>query len=318
MLCGNCGQPLHPGALVCANCGRLVYSTALQALSEQAQSMEVSNPPMAAAIWQRCLGLLPPESPQFAMVQQRISALLGGVRPMNYSARPPAQSDPLGLAVAKTVGSMLISMLVYGLVFQDVSIAVGFVLLMLVHEMGHVIANRHYGIAASPPIFIPFMGAVINLRSSPRNALEESVIGIGGPVLGTVGALVCYALALAIPEHRGLLTEVAWLGFMLNLFNMLPVPPLDGGRVVAAVSPWLWLVGLAVLAVMVVSSFSYILILVLFFAAPRIWRTLQQGGRNSPYYQIGPRAHLTMGVAYVGLTLLLALMYYLTYQPGFL
>ena len=91
------------------------------------------------------------------------------------------------------------------------------------------------------------MGAVINLRSQPKDAAQEAVIGIGGPVLGTVVALACYGLAYVMPQYSEVLLQVAFWGFILNLFNMLPVPPLDGGRVTAAISPWIWAPGLLAL-----------------------------------------------------------------------
>src|SRR5205085_372286 len=103
------------------------------------------------------------------------------------------------------------------------------VVLILVHELGHVAAMRHYGLSASPPIFIPFMGALINLRQPPQDAKVEAVVGIGGPIAGTVGALACYALYLGLPDGsaRMLTHQLAFVGFALNLFNLLPVPPLD-------------------------------------------------------------------------------------------
>jgi Zn-dependent protease len=193
--------------------------------------------------------------------------------------------------------------------------ATGFVLLMLVHELGHSIAMRYFRLSASPPIFIPFLGAVINLRQMPRNALEEAIVGIGGPVTGTLAAGVTYLIYLKTGSP--LFLGLAEFGFLLNLFNMLPVPPLDGGRVTAAVSPWVWIIGLILVVLYMAyewlrGQFNFILILLLFMAWPRVQRVLtSRDARRTPYYDIGLPAKWAMGMAYVGLSGLLAVMYFL-------
>jgi len=222
-----------------------------------------------------------------------------------------AQSDPLPVALMKTTGSMIFSAIVYYFaLFHNVTIAVGFVVLMLIHEMGHVFAMRYYRLSASPPIFIPFMGALINMRESPRNALVESIVGMGGPFLGTIGALACYGVAIHShnPLFREELLVVAQLGFMLNLFNLLPVPPLDGGRITAAISPWFWIPGLIGLGVMIYQELRagggfglVILCLVFFYAFPRIRATLKAKGRDIPYYRISRAASWGMALLYFGL-----------------
>jgi Zn-dependent protease len=220
---------------------------------------------------------------------------------------------------------MVVSILVYyylaftNLQFGGWAISIGFVVLMLIHEMGHVLAMRYYGLSASPPIFIPFIGALINLREPPPNALVESVVGIGGPLLGSIGALATYAVALTFPassQWHAVLLVVAQLAFFLNLFNLLPVPPLDGGRVTAAISPWLWIAGLVGLGVMMVSEVIkagpaalVIPILILVYAVPRIRATLMARGSNDPYYHVSRQASRTMGVLYISLGALLAFMF---------
>jgi Zn-dependent protease len=218
--------------------------------------------------------------------------------------------------VLKTGGSMLISIICYTWLFAGdeglgfgLKFATGFVLLILVHELGHSLAMRYYGLSASPPIFIPFLGALINLRQPPRNALEESVVGIAGPVLGTIGAVACYLLYLYTGEL--LLLPLAYFGFLLNLFNMLPVPPLDGGRATAAVSPWIWIPGLLGAVAWLIKGWiergspSFILILLLLYAWPRVRQVLASRGKLSPYYNISTSSKWMMGAAYVGLAALL-------------
>ena len=137
-------------------------------------------------------------------------------------------------------------------------------------------------------------------------------MGIAGPVAGTIGALVCYGLYL----KTGLkfLGIAAYAGFLMNLFNLLPIPPLDGGRVTAAVSPWIWMLGLVGLAAKFLYDWQmgihdYILILVLFYAAPRIKATLQGRERFSAYYKISRAASWSIGTVYVVLGLMLVFLF---------
>ena len=137
---------------------------------------------------------------------------------------------------------MLVSVAAYSLIWGW-KFAVGFVLLIFVHEMGHVLQLRREGIKASAPMFIPFFGAVIWAKSLGENALAEARVGLAGPVLGGLGSAALIPVADA--TGNDLFTALAFTGFFLNLFNMLPVVPLDGGRAMAALSPAMWFVGFA-------------------------------------------------------------------------
>src|SRR5438046_10394723 len=108
--------------------------------------------------------------------------------------------------------------------------AVGFVLLLLLHECGHLLVAMKFGLAVSAPMFIPFMGAFIALKDAPRNAWMEACVGIGGPILGSLAATACHALGLTL--NYPLLIALAWTAYFLNLFNLTPVGILDGGRIV--------------------------------------------------------------------------------------
>src|SRR5690348_17231941 len=130
-----------------------------------------------------------------------------------------------------TAGTMLVSVAAYSLIWGW-HFAAGFVLLLLVHEMGHVIQLRREGVKASAPMFIPFMGAVIWARSFGGNALAEARVGLAGPVLGSLGAGALAVASYALDSN--LLRALAFTGLFLNLFNLLPVVPLDGGRAMAA------------------------------------------------------------------------------------
>jgi Zn-dependent protease len=125
---------------------------------------------------------------------------------------------------------------IYGLKF-----AAGFVILILLHELGHGAAMKMVGVDAGWPIFIPFFGASISLKSMPRSAHDHAVIAYGGPLAGAAASLVCAAIALVTQEQYWL--ALAHAGFFLNLFNMIPVQPLDGGRIASGFSRQSWIVG---------------------------------------------------------------------------
>lgn len=149
------------------------------------------------------------------------------------------------LKVLLTVSTMALSALAYSSRLGW-PVAAGFVLLLLVHELGHVIALRARGIRASAPVFIPFLGAVV---FTPRftDRQTEAVVGIGGPLLGTLGALATFGLWAALPSHPGALLAVSYLAIYLNLFNLIPISPLDGGRITQAMGGWTWVLGVGAL-----------------------------------------------------------------------
>lgn len=137
--------------------------------------------------------------------------------------------------------SMLATIWAYALLFPF-GFAVGLVVMLLIHELGHVIAARQKELPVSAPLFIPFMGALITMKQHPRDATTEAYVAIGGPVLGTIGALAAFFMGIVWDNE--LLIVIANVGFFLNLINLLPIHPLDGGRIATAVTRWLWLVGL--------------------------------------------------------------------------
>jgi Zn-dependent protease len=213
----------------------------------------------------------------------------------------------------KTGGTMIVSVWFYAMAW-GLWFAVGFVLLLFVHECGHLIAARRFGLKVGAPMFIPFFGAVILLKEQPQNAWVESVVGIGGPLLGSAGALLCEILYLATDNmmFRGL----AHTGFLLNLFNLMPVGFLDGGRIVTALSPWLWLVGFAVLVVLTITRFNFILLLILITSLPRLFSLFRsKSDEERRYYEVTPEQRLEMGLLYFGLIVALVLGMHLTFIP---
>jgi Zn-dependent protease len=143
--------------------------------------------------------------------------------------------------VGGAVISMFITIWAYAYI-APLPFAIGIVLMILIHELGHVVAAKMKGLPVSAPVFIPFLGALITMKKNPTDAATEAFIGIGGPILGTVGATA--AFALGVYANSPVIVSVAYAAFYLNLINLLPIHPLDGGRISTAVTRWLWVVGL--------------------------------------------------------------------------
>jgi Zn-dependent protease len=210
------------------------------------------------------------------------------------------------LKILTTSGSMLVSIAAYSLIWGW-KFALGFVVLLLVHEMGHVIQLRREGIEASAPVFIPFLGAAVWSKSLGDNALAEARVGLAGPVLGSLGAALCIPIAEATGSDFWM--ALAFTGFFLNLFNLLPVVPLDGGRAMAAMAPWMWFAGLLAMLVLAFTYPNPIILLIALLAAFetwRRWRSLRSGGEGvRAYYRVPPRSRALVALVYLGLIALL-------------
>jgi Zn-dependent protease len=192
---------------------------------------------------------------------------------------------------------------------------VGFVLLIFVHEMGHFLAARQRGLDVGWPTFIPFVGAWIELKDQPHDVETEAWIGLAGPLLGSVGALACY-YAWKVTDAP-LMLALAYAGFFINLFNLIPVSPFDGGRITAIISPRVWLLGVPILVGLFFWHPSPILILMAILAAPQVWKAFKfdpQGPENQAYYSVAPAKRLEYATYYIALAAFLALISYETHE----
>jgi Zn-dependent protease len=210
------------------------------------------------------------------------------------------------LKVFTTSASMLVSVAAYALIWGW-KFAVGFVLLIFVHELGHVLELRRQGVPASAPLFIPFLGAVVGMKQLPDDAWKEAQVALAGPILGSIGAAAVWVAGEALDSE--FLIALAFVGFLLNLFNLLPIVPLDGGRAVAAVHPALWVLGLAGLLALAVLRPNPILLLVLVLGGFELWRRWQERGTGQAeaYYRVRPWQRVVTGLVYGGLVVTLAL-----------
>jgi Zn-dependent protease len=209
--------------------------------------------------------------------------------------------------VASSAGTMLLSVFLYSLTFGW-GYAAGFIGMLFCHEMGHYVAARQRGLAVGLPTFIPFVGAWIDIKDGFGDAETEAYVGIAGPAVGTVSALAC--LSLGNMFDSDMLRAVAYSGFILNLFNLIPVSPLDGGRITSIVSPHIWLVGIPALVALFFYRPSPLLILIAVLAIQHVFSLFKKSDREETqrYRDVAWSVRLGYGAAYLALAGFLALM----------
>jgi Zn-dependent protease len=236
----------------------------------------------------------------------------------------------LGLVVSKLSYIGLFALKFKGLLFTAVStgvtaliyaqlfgwaFGVGIVLLILIHESGHVVVARILGLPVTLPVMIPFLGAFVSMKQQPRSVAQESIMAIGGPVLGSIAAGLCYLGYLSMPTTSTgqLLRALAYFGFLINLFNLIPLTPLDGGRVTSLLSKWFNVAGLVLAAGLLLfemqsgTTVSPVLFLVLIFGAFATWQRFRSTTLNPAYYAVDVQTKVVVGSLYLALLLALGL-----------
>jgi Zn-dependent protease len=212
--------------------------------------------------------------------------------------------------VLLSVGSMLLTIWVYAQIF-GMRFAVGFVVMLLIHELGHYVAARQRGLDVGLPAFIPFLGAWINLRQQPHDAETEAYVAYAGPFVGTLAAFAAFFQAQVSGDDFWM--ALAYTGFMLNLFNMLPISPLDGGRITQVLSPRIWLLGAPMLVGLFLYRPSPMLILIGVMAFPSLmaaWRYDPASPEALAYRGMPDAKRYEYVLMYFGLTAFLAIMTY--------
>ena len=271
VICPQCGAELSPALLACPRCRRLVHRQRLTELANEARSpTDAGDPTTALQKWRDALDLLPRESKQHATITAKVSELTRqvdttGARPADAKSKSKLKKALgagglvallsfvltkgklllLGLTKASTFFTMLLSLGVYWAAFGW-KFALGLVLSIYVHEMGHVAALLRYGMKATAPMFIPGLGAIVMLKQHPADPREDARIGLAGPLWGLGAAAGAYAVSL----YTGWQTwaAIAKVGAWLNLFNLTPVWQLDGSRGFRALTRTQRWIVLAVLA----------------------------------------------------------------------
>ena len=216
--------------------------------------------------------------------------------------------------IATTGGTMLLSLVIYGAIFGP-WYAAGFIGLLFAHEMGHYLAARQRGLDVGAPTFIPFVGAYIALKDMPRDSETEAYIAFSGPFLGTLAAFAVYFYARQVDSQLWL--AVSYSGFFLNFFNLLPLSPLDGGRITAIVSPRVWFLGAPMMLALLLYSPSPVLVILVIFAIPQLskaWHFDPQAPENAAYYNAPANVRLEYAAMYLGLAALLGIMTYKVHE----
>jgi len=257
--CRQCGTELAPSLLACPMCHALVHADRLKTVARQAEEAEArSDREAALTLWRETLSLLPSRSTQYGQINSRVAALEkqrdGGAAAAEGASKPRAQGLRgwwaaivagllsllskgklllLGLTKLKTLLSMAAFFGIYWTTFGW-PFALGLVLSIYIHEMGHVAALRHYGIPATAPMFIPGLGAFIRLKAMPQTPLQEAVVGLAGPVWGLGAALLAW-LAYWLTGNS-LFASLAHVGAIINLFNLIPIWQLDGAHALHALN----------------------------------------------------------------------------------
>jgi Zn-dependent protease len=315
-LCARCGTELAPMALACPSCGALVHSARLRELADLATAASTSGDrTVARQHWRDALALLPPTSDQHRQISERIEQLreeapppraaasstgparsgwkqtLGGVATLGALLAGKLKFLLLGLTKASTFISMFGFMAVYWGLYGW-PLAIGLVISIYIHEMGHVAMLRQLGIAAGAPLFIPGVGAIVMLKERVTDPVADARIGLAGPVWGMSAALGAWAIYFA--TGAAIWSAIGELTAFINLFNLIPVWQLDGARGFHALSrPDRWVV-VGVIAGMLFLTGVSILWLV---GAVAVWRAL----KSEP----GP-GHQTTLMTYCGLVIVLS------------
>jgi len=214
------------------------------------------------------------------------------------------------LKLLATSGTMLLSVFAYALVFGWMYSA-GLVAMIFTHEMGHYLAARQKGLDVGAPVFIPFVGAFIAMKEMPMDSETEAYVGMAGPLVGSVAAVLCYFLARQYDSQ--LLLAISYSGFFINLFNLIPISPFDGGRITGVISPRIWLLGVPFFILLFLYRPSPLLVMMAILAAPSLiqaWRHNPEDEESARYYNSPLETRLAYGALYLGLAAYLAVMSY--------
>jgi len=273
---------------------------------------------------------------------ENLRAVAAHMAQKSEQAKKPAQQEaksggfaaslrrwgPLGIVIALVLGkfkwlvmlakfaklptllTMVVAVAAYASIW-GIPFALGFVLLIFMHELGHALVMRQQGISAGAPVFIPFVGAVIAMKGRPRDAYVEALVGIGGPALGTAATILCLALGWLTRDNFWY--ALASTGFLINLFNMIPISPLDGGRIAGVISQWLWGVGLAIGAIVFINTQSPLLFLILLLGIYTLFKNIRR--RGDDYYKVDLTRRISIAALYFGLLAVMTIGMWLAEKP---
>jgi Zn-dependent protease len=206
--------------------------------------------------------------------------------------------------------SMVVTIAAYA-VKMPFGFVLGFVLITVIHELGHALIIRAKGLRTGMMVFIPFVGGAVTLKDQPHSAYVDAQIGLAGPIAGTLACLV--SLQIFKWSDKPLFLAIAFAGFLINLLNLLPVGPLDGGRISGAVSKWMWLFGGAILVYKTVRQHNPLLVLILILSAFQVYNSIVHE-KESDFYALTAAQRITIALAYFAIVVFLGHQAMMTYD----
>jgi Zn-dependent protease len=192
------------------------------------------------------------------------------------------------------------------------AVVVGFVVITLIHEIGHAVAIRAKGLRAGFLVFIPFIGGAVTLKDQPRTAYDDAIIGLAGPFAGTLASLFCLQVYKWVGDPLWLL--IAFLGFALNLFNLLPIGMLDGGRISAAVTKWMWVLGGGAVVYKVIDQPNPLTIIIAVLALFQVYASIDREKSDPRFYEVTPPQRAAIAILYFALVIFLGHQTWMTYD----
>ncbi len=208
-------------------------------------------------------------------------------------------------------GSFVVTIAAYA-TQAPLAVALGFVVITLIHEVGHAIAIRAKGLRAGFMVFIPFIGGAVTLKDQPHSVYDDALIGLAGPVAGTAASLICLQVYKWTADPLWLL--IAFLGFALNLFNMVPIGMLDGGRISAAISKWMWVFGGGVIIYQVIQRPNPLVIVIAVLAAFQVYASLDREKTDPHYFEITGAQRAAIAALYFALVIFLGHQTWMSYS----
>ena len=198
--------------------------------------------------------------------------------------------------------SMAVSIAAYA-IKAPLSLVLGFVIIILIHEIGHAVVIRAKGLRAGVMVFIPFIGGAVTLKDQPRSAYDDAQIGLAGPIAGTAASLI--VLQIYKSTDSPLYLAIAAAGFAVNLLNLLPIGMLDGGRISAAVTKWMWVFGGGALVYKVVKQPNPLMLVVLLLVAFQVYASIAREKDDKSFYDVTMSQRAAIAVAYFSLVVFL-------------
>jgi Zn-dependent protease len=208
-------------------------------------------------------------------------------------------------------GSFLVTIAAYT-TQAPLAVVVGFVVITLIHEIGHAVVIRAKGLRAGFLVFIPFIGGAVTLRDQPRTAYDDALIGLAGPAAGTAASLGCLQVYKWTADPLWLL--IAFLGFILNLLNLLPIGMLDGGRISAAITKWMWLLGGGAVVYKMLHQPNPLTVVIAILAAFQVYASILREKTDKRFYEVTPGQRAAIAILYFALVIFLGHQTWMTYD----